>query len=223
MSLDALHNDILIQILRWVDPAALHAVFFCSTRYSHLCDDEELLKGWLLARSNSEAFEMLTKAVADDRHDQLLLLLAPSIRAKYSQTQLGLAFVQAMRVGHHVMMHQLQPFCHLSVSEQEEMDISHVIRNGSRLGFQMVTFRVVGVADKMGVVSFMTINAYLADAGGLTGCISYFQCHSEYNADHHNLTPGITVFVGAPVRVSRVTVKQIYTLNKKVIVTCAVQ
>lgn len=222
--LDALHNDILFQILRWVlDPAALQAVFACSIKYRNLCDDEELLKVWLMTRTSTEVFGMMSKAVANDRHDQLLLLLTPCIRIKYSDRQLGLAFVQAMRVGHHVMMHQLLPFCKLSVCEQEENDLSRILcKNGLMNGFQRLTFKVVGVDDESGTMAFMTINAHLADADGMTGCISYFQCHSEFSASYHNQTKGITVLLGAPVRVSRVTVKQIYILNKKLIVTCAV-
>lgn len=223
--LDALHNDILFQILSCVkDPSALHAIFACSSRYSILFDDDELLKAWLLARTRDEALELLTRAVASDRRDQLSLLLIPEIRLKYTNTDLELGFVHAMRVGHHVMMHQLLPYCRLSVTEEDEADLSCLLlRNNLINGFQMFTFKVVGIDDERGTMQFMTINAFLADNSGTAGSISYFQCHGEYNSNRHVLTKGITVLLGAPVRVSRkASVKQICTMNQKIIVTCAI-
>lgn len=223
--LDALHNDILFQILRWVnEPSALHAIFACSSRYSSLCDNDELLKLWLLARTSSEALELMTTAVATDRHDQLSLLLIPEIRLKLTNTDLELGLVHAMRIGHHVMMHQLLPYCRFSVNEEDGADLSCLmLRNTLINGFQMLTFKVVGIDDERGTIQFVTINAFLADSGGKTGSIRYFQCHGEYTATRHNLTKGITVLLGAPDSVSRnASVKQICSMNRKIIVTCAI-
>lgn len=225
MPLDSLHNDVLFQILRWVkDTSALHAVFACSSRYSNLCDDDELLKVWLLTRTSSEACEMMIKAVASDRHDQLSLLLTPEIRLKFTNTDLELGLVHAMRVGHHVLMHQLLPYCRVSVSEEDEAALSCLLLRNNMTGFQMLTFKVVGVDDERGTLKILTITAFLADSDGSSGNINYFQCHGQYNHTRHILTKGITLLLGAPVRMFRkASVKQICTINRKIIVTCAIR
>lgn len=144
--LDSLPRDVLVHVMSYIDDASsLRAMFACAHDFEALRRCDHLRMRWLETRTSAGAVALLTKAVTDNRLDQVGMLLVPSILVKFTTTELASALLLAMRMRHSVM-YCLIPLCSMTVHRDDELQLIRVLgERDTSYGFSTLLFRVYGL------------------------------------------------------------------------------
>lgn len=220
--LDALPHDVLVHVLSMVpDASSLRALFACSRSHVALRLSNHLRKTWLQERTNAQAEMLLNRAVDLDDPNQVRMLLESDFRCPYTTTQLSCALLLAMKLRHTVMC-QLIPYCLVSLSLSDEMEMARIVREADVAhGFQRCMVKVHGQEDSTHVIEFTTINAFTTSDEN-QAVFTYFECRSAHQ--HRKVKNGITLILGAPADPLRqAMVQKLIILNRKLVIKCRMQ
>lgn len=182
--LEDLGEDGMVVMLSHVED--LGPMFKCSKPIEALSGSAGLQDMWLKQRTNKQLVGILTKAVYMDYGQRLQLLLADTVRARFSATQLATAMLDAISAHNADAMEMLLPYCDVTLKVSHECKLSHAHAHSSgELGLMWCKIKVFGTQKEL------LLMTRVSTAGGRV-------TYNEVPKDPGCANKGITVILGTP-------------------------